>query len=82
MGYGLLGAIALVFVRERVPVALSAAEGGRSRPRMDLSFIRRSSLYAFGGAILFTSLGNFIPSIYLPGTSPPPDREQPTRRRH
>lgn len=32
----------------------------------DYGFLKRSTFYAFSGAIFFTSLGNFIPSLWLP----------------
>lgn len=67
LGYGSMGAIALYFIRERVPVPRRIKGDVRhSRARIPTSFFKNSALYAFSGAILFTSFGNFLPAVYLP----------------
>lgn len=73
VGFGILGATSLMFIKPRIPVARSRRDDLiPNRRRMDTSFIRHSPFYAFAGAILLTSLGNFIPLIYLPGQCLPP----------
>jgi hypothetical protein len=61
------GALVLRLIRPRVPVVLHVSGGSRARPLRERIWLRRSAFYAFGGASLFTSLGNFVPSVYLPG---------------
>lgn len=69
IGYGILGILALTFIKPRLPVVSRPEDGTRYGRPMNSAFLRRSSFYAFGGAILFTSFGNFVPFIYLPGLS-------------
>lgn len=70
LGYGLFGVVAVYFIRERIPVPRRNRRGAYDEDaptrRIPLSFIKRNTFYAFVLSILFTSLGNFIPSIYLP----------------
>ena len=64
IGYGTFGAVALYFIRERIPVPKYRHEGRRYR--MPTSFLRKQTFYAFCGCILLTSFGNFLPAVYLP----------------
>ncbi|KAK9899406.1 MFS general substrate transporter [Cystobasidium minutum MCA 4210] len=70
VGYGIFGIVAVYFIRERIPVPRrnrqSANDADAPARRVPLTFIKRNTFYAFVFSILFTSLGNFIPSIYLP----------------
>ena len=63
-----MGAVAVFFIRERIPVAKRAPGSSQSAPKRAIptSFLKSSPFWAFTGAVLLTSLGNFIPSIYLP----------------
>lgn len=61
IGYALVGSIALIYVVPRIPPSRATA-----RARIDWGFLKTSSFWAFTGAITLTSLGNFLPSIYLP----------------
>ena len=36
--------------------------------KVDPVFLKRSTFYAFTGTILISSLGNFIPSVWIPST--------------
>jgi len=55
------------FIRERIPVRRARYEGAETAPRrVPFTFVKRNTFYAFVLSILFTSLGNFLPSIYLP----------------
>jgi hypothetical protein len=69
LGYGIFGVVAVYFIRERIPVrrhrqAYNSAD--LAPRRIPLTFMKRNTFYAFVLSILFTSLGNFLPSIYLP----------------
>jgi hypothetical protein len=66
LGWGLLGAIALCFIKPRIPVMRNTAKAAVSRRRFDASFLKRSSFWAFGACILASSCGNFLPSVFLP----------------
>lgn len=68
LGYGLFGLFAVYFIRERIPVRRNrqAYEGADMPRRIPYTFLKRNTFYAFVLSILFTSLGNFLPSIYLP----------------
>lgn len=69
IGYGLFGAVALYFVRPRVPVARNLRQAAglpRHSRKIDLVFLKRNTFWAFICANLFLSLGTFIPTIYLP----------------
>jgi len=65
IGYGVIGSVALFFVRERIPVPkrLRNAEPAPRR-KIPTTFLKRNTFYAFALTIFFTSLGNFLPSIF------------------
>ena len=67
--YAVLGAVAVYFIRERIPVTKRALAQSNSPARRSVpyaTFLKRSSFWAFGATITITSLGAFLPSIYLP----------------
>lgn len=68
LGYLIPGALAIYFIRERVPVPRRNAASGQYAPRrkVPLSFVKRNAFWWFCATILSTSLGNFLPSLYLP----------------
>ncbi|WVQ99021.1 hypothetical protein IAU59_006153 [Kwoniella sp. CBS 9459] len=67
VGYGITGSIALIPIKRRVPLARYDFSGsGRQRPKVDWSFLKRKSMAIGTAVILLTSLGNFIPSLWLP----------------
>ena len=68
MGYLLITSTALLFVRERVPVAKKPrfARQMRERRAVPLTFLRTSAFWAFAGVVALTSSGGFLPSIYIP----------------
>jgi len=51
-------------VRERVPVPKRRWNAPAPRTKIPTSFWRSNPFYCFGLAILFTSLGNFLPPLY------------------
>jgi hypothetical protein len=62
-----IGALAVPLIKPRVPVIPHTGSGPRTRVPRERAWLGRSALYAFGGAVLLTSLANFVPSVYLPG---------------
>ena len=67
VAYGVLSSIALFFIRERIPVVRASSMAERPRRRkIPLDFLRRSPFYAFAATVSATSLGVFLPGIYLP----------------
>lgn len=64
IGYGILGGIALHFIRERIPVPKRREQAPKYH--VPTSFLRKQHFYAFCGCILLTSFGNFLPAVYLP----------------
>jgi hypothetical protein len=57
VGYGVVGTIAVLGIKPRLPVARGASASHR-RTRINWSFLRRSPFYSFVVTILLTSLGN------------------------
>ncbi|KAI5477335.1 hypothetical protein MNV49_006477 [Pseudohyphozyma bogoriensis] len=66
VGFFILGAISLYYIRPRVPPPPAGTAAARQARKVNFSFMKRSTLWAFSGAIMFSSLGNFIPSVWLP----------------
>ncbi|WVR05479.1 hypothetical protein IAU60_002495 [Kwoniella sp. DSM 27419] len=67
IGYLVTGLIALLPIQRRVPLSRYDVSGtGRQRARVDWSFLKRKTLVIGTSVILLTSLGNFIPSLWLP----------------
>lgn len=77
LGFFAIGAVAIIPVKPRVPTgrartaqgALEPSERSHPRPKANWSFLRRNTFYAFGGSILLTSLGNFLPTVWIPSES-------------
>lgn len=66
LGFLLINATALAFVRRRVPVGRGAGSARRHRPQIDWSFLKKGGMWAGTLVILFTAMGNFIPSLWIP----------------
>ena len=67
--YGIICAPSLLLIKRRVPIARREAEGtiGRRRRSADgWKFLRARLLYVGVALIAMISLGNFIPSLWLP----------------
>jgi predicted MFS family arabinose efflux permease len=64
LGYGIIGLIAILLIRERIPVPKRTNTGPRRK--IPLGFAKRNTFWWFAATILLTSLGNFLPSVYLP----------------
>ncbi|ORY74552.1 putative monocarboxylic acid transporter [Leucosporidium creatinivorum] len=65
IGMGILGVATLPFLRPRLPVPKNSVEMAAAR-KVDTAFLKRSTFYAFSGATLLVSFGNFIPSVWIP----------------
>ncbi|WWC72506.1 uncharacterized protein I206_106468 [Kwoniella pini CBS 10737] len=69
IGYAITGNIALLAIQRRIPLSRYSQDNSskrRRRPRIDWTFLRRSALYLAIFTIALTSMGNFIPSLWLP----------------
>ncbi|KAL1409635.1 hypothetical protein Q8F55_003631 [Vanrija albida] len=68
LGFLLINSVALAFVRRRVPVGRGAGSARRVRPMsaIDWSFLKKGGMWAGTLVILFTAMGNFIPSLWIP----------------
>lgn len=67
--FAVVDAVALVFIKRRIPVASRGTQRGRRvRPslKVDYSFMKKPAVYLFSGFVVFTSLANFIPSLWMP----------------
>ncbi|WWC92205.1 uncharacterized protein L201_007159 [Kwoniella dendrophila CBS 6074] len=71
LGYAITGSIALLAVKRRIPLISRYDQNSnnltrRRRPRVDWSFTKRSAFYLGAVIIGLTSMGSFIPSLWLP----------------
>ncbi|KGB76177.1 monocarboxylic acid transporter [Cryptococcus deuterogattii 99/473] len=67
VGYAVLGSVALIPIRRRIPLSrYDFAAPGRRRQKFDWSFLKTLPMFMGVMTILLTSLGNFIPSLWLP----------------
>ncbi|WRT63482.1 uncharacterized protein IL334_000387 [Kwoniella shivajii] len=67
VGYAITGCIALIPINRRIPLSRYDQNGSsRHRARIDWSFAKRKALYLGIMTIGITSLGNFVPSLWLP----------------
>ncbi|TYJ55128.1 hypothetical protein B9479_004165 [Cryptococcus floricola] len=67
VAYAVLGSIALIFINRRVPISRHANGGPeRRRQGLDWSFMKSKVFFLGVATILLTSLGNFVPSLWLP----------------
>ncbi|OWZ77313.1 monocarboxylic acid transporter [Cryptococcus neoformans Tu401-1] len=64
LGYLVIGSIAIVFVRPRIPV--SRQQTMEKRKPVNWSFMKSTPLIIGTITIFLISLGNFIPSLWLP----------------
>lgn len=68
VGYAILGTISFIPVNRRVPVSRHDFVGpGRKRP-IHLTFLKSMPAIVGPLIILLVSLGNFIPTLWLPCT--------------
>lgn len=63
--FGSCNGVAMIFLRRRVPIA-PVASGRRVRPPIDFGFLKRRGFWEMVAFVGITSLGSFIPSVWLP----------------
>jgi hypothetical protein len=77
LGFILIGHACLMFIKRRIPLPLrsdpSAAE--RRTTNVDWTFFKRGTMIAGTATIFITSLGNFVPNVWLPSAPSYPARE-------
>lgn len=64
IGYGVLNAVALVFIKKRLPIPRRTAQGPRTK--IDWGVFKTPAFVLGCGVLLFTSLGNFNPTLWIP----------------
>lgn len=62
--YFLIGLACISQIKPRIPVSKKQSTANSSR-KLDRKFLKRSPFYAFMFCVLLTSLGNFIPSVWI-----------------
>jgi len=74
--FAVLDGAALVFIRNRVPLAPRVRTRNVSwrhitswRPAANMTFLRRRAVWAMWAFVTLTGLVNFIPSLWIPSTS-------------
>ncbi|KAM0751381.1 putative monocarboxylic acid transporter [Meredithblackwellia eburnea MCA 4105] len=66
LGYLILGGLAIIPIKARVPLPARDPTEKRRKVKLDTKFLKRSPFYAFASAILLSSMGNFLPSLWVP----------------
>ena len=64
----IVGNLCLIFVKRRVPIQ-GHERGQRRMPAINWTFLQRRTFWSAVMTVLITSLGNFIPSLWLPSKS-------------
>ncbi|WVQ75329.1 hypothetical protein IAR50_004946 [Cryptococcus sp. DSM 104548] len=65
-GFGFFGLLCLLPVQRRVPITKTPVQFNDRKPKADWSFLKSGLLMVSLSIILLTSMGNFIPSLWLP----------------
>jgi MFS family permease len=66
VGFSIIGLATLPFMKNRIPLPPRRSAAMRQRRYVSAAFLKRTPFYAFGGCILLTSLGNFVPPLFIP----------------
>ncbi|WWC85637.1 uncharacterized protein L201_000503 [Kwoniella dendrophila CBS 6074] len=68
LGYLITGGISLIPIKRRIPLSRIDQQGtiSRVKPKVDWNFLKRKYLWLAVATVGITSLGNFIPSLWLP----------------
>ena len=64
--FGIVNSIALLYIKRRVPLISRTLEEGRRPTRIDVDFLKTRAMMVGMSIILFTSMGNFIPTLWVP----------------
>lgn len=68
IGFGTLNAVALLFVKRRIPLPPQVAGQRRPRPRIEWSVATKWPFWCGFAILLLTSMGNFNPTLWIPST--------------
>lgn len=74
VAYGVLLSLALIPIKRRIPIPRRRVVGANEairRPRANADFLKHRLVWIGCGITTVASLGNFIPSLWLPGESLP-----------
>nr|ODN85941.1 monocarboxylic acid transporter [Cryptococcus depauperatus CBS 7841] len=67
IGIGILGSVALIPIRRRIPLSrYDHMQSGRRRRTLNWQLLKSTTMFIGVMTILLTSLGNFVPSLWLP----------------
>ena len=66
IGFALINGLALVWVKRRIPLPSRGIEEDRRPTRMDTSCLKTRQMAIGVAVITLTSLGNFVPSVWMP----------------
>lgn len=71
VAYGVLCSVALIPIKRRIPISRRrvAGDGGIRRPRVNMEFLKHRLVWIGCGIIAISSLGSYIPTLWLPGES-------------
>jgi hypothetical protein len=73
IAYGVLLTVALIPIKRRIPIVRRRGTGDTNirRPRTNVGFVKHRLVWIGCGITVLSSLGNFIPSLWLPGAQAP-----------
>jgi hypothetical protein len=71
IGFFLLNGIALLFIKRRIPLGRFSTKGHHKNHKsvwesIDWGFLKKRGIWVATTVILFTAMGNFIPSLWIP----------------
>lgn len=72
VGFIIIGHACLFFIKRRIPLPSRSDPDAAERRlhNVDWSFLKRSTMFAGTMTIFVTSLGNFVPNVWLPSEHP------------
>jgi hypothetical protein len=69
LAFFLMNAVALMFIKRRVPLPAKGATHALPRANFDWGVLKTSAFWLGMAALLLTSLGNFNPTLWIPSES-------------
>lgn len=78
IGWGVLNAVCLVFIKRRVPIPKRSAQakGHHAHGKIDWSVVKTPAFWIGFFVLLLTSMGNFNPTLWIPSESKSCDERQ------
>jgi hypothetical protein len=71
LGFAILNGVALLFIKRRIPLGRVSTHHHRGHKSVwytiDWSFLKKRGIWTATFVILATAMGNFIPSLWIPG---------------